>query len=331
MKISYKTKIIFFITSLSLLFCACDGIITRTASFDRIQKREMVPITGGTYIQTDGTNSFTHNISSFRIAKYEVTYELWWAVYQWGISHGYIFGHGHAGMEGSQGNYCQVPTAAKYEPVTCVTWSDAIVWCNAYSEAADLTPCYKFGGIVIKDSSADNATACDNAVCDWAVNGFRLPTEGEWQFAASNKGATPYNYLSGATTYYDDVSDVHPANGVVDGKDTNDLVAVFGAFWNGSSWIETEVYKTADVGTRKANPLVIYDMSGNVCEWCWDWAGPYPISNQTDFRGIASGIARIFRGGSVRHDAVLLTCGGRGSEPHNNTGGYSGFRLAKTF
>jgi hypothetical protein len=86
-----------------------------------------------------------------------------------------------------------------------------------------LTPCYTNGGNIIKISHNVNADACDNAVCTWSNNGYRLPTEGEWQFAASNRGITPYNYASGATMDYTNTMD--DFSGTV--KKTNEFPSQF--------------------------------------------------------------------------------------------------------
>ena len=166
---------------------------------------DMVSISGGTYTQTDGSASFSHTISTFSMGKYQVTYELWWTVYQWAITNGYNFAN--AGREGNDGTDGAAPTARKYEPVTNINWRDTIVWCNAYSEMKSLTPCYTYLSATIKDSRDSNATACDGAVCNWSTNGYRLPTEGEWQYVASNKGFTQYDYASGATADYTDATE----------------------------------------------------------------------------------------------------------------------------
>jgi formylglycine-generating enzyme required for sulfatase activity len=296
-----------------------------TYSLTGIQKRDMVSITGGAYIQTDGTNSFSHTISSFQFAKYEVTYELWYTVFHWALSNGYNFDN--LGTEGNNITNGAPPTSAKYEPVLDICWCDTIVWCNAYSEMAGLTPCYTYSGSTIKDST--NAGVCDNAVCNWTANGYRLPTEGEWQFAASNKGSTIYNWASGAATYSTDIADVNPVNGVVDGKDANDVVAVYGKYWNGS-WIDTGVWETSDVGTKTANALSIFDMSGNAYEWCWDWYDTYPLAVQSNYRGPGNTTDRIIRGGSYYGSAVLLQVGRRNWFPPDGSYEDTGFRVARS-
>lgn len=306
--------------------------------FEGILYRDMVNVIGGTYEQYDsnGTTHFTHTISSFSMGKYEVTYQLWYTVRQWALSHGYTFAN--AGKEGSNGGTGTAPTGAKYEPVTMVNWRDAIVWCNAYSEMSGFTPVYCTDAsftTYLKTSTNNlsiNTTqgSEDNPYVNWSANGYRLPTEGEWQYAASNKGATLYNYASGATTFYNDTADTNPANGVVDGKDANDAVAVYGAYWNGSTWIDTGVTKTANVGTKRANALGFYDMSGNVCEWCWDWSGLYP-GTSTDYRGPSTGPSRLGRGGNWYYEADFLRISYRDYLYSYNRFDYLGFRITRSY
>jgi len=290
-----------------------------------IAKREMVSVPGGVFTQEDTSgNSFSHTITGFKLGKYEVTYELWYTVYTWAVDNGYYFAN--AGREGNDGTTGAAPSGAKYEPVTWVNWRDCIVWCNAYSEITGLTGVYYSDAgmtTLIKDSrdgaygSSINTTAgsFDNPYVNWSANGYRLPTEGEWQYAASyiDGGSwLPYNHASGDITSY-----CYPSDG---GTST-----VFGnyAWYDGNSG-----NKTHDVGTKTANALGIYDMSGNVWEWCWDWYGAWPGSGQTDYRGPGSGSIRMVRGGSWYHDAYPLQVGKRTSNGPYNEHDFRGFRVA---
>ena len=272
-----------------------------------VTKKEMVSVPGGTFTQTDtSANSFSHTISAFQMAKHETTYELWHTVYTWATNNGYQFAN--AGREGNDGTAGAALTAAKLEPVTMVNWRDVVVWCNAYSEMSGKNPCYSYSGSTIKDSRDANATACDGVVCDWNADGYRLPTEGEWQYAASYKDGTswtPYNYASGATADYNDAT----ATGLV-------------AWYSGNSGS-----KTHNVGDKTVNALGIYDMSGNVNEWCWDWYGTWP-GNSTAYKGALSGSTRVRRGGSWNRSANDLRVGSRSPDsPYYESNG-SGFRLA---
>ncbi len=279
-----------------------------------MEKREMIPVTGGTYTQQSNSGqSFSHTISGFSIGKYEVTYELWHAVYEWATSgdHGYHFQN--AGLEGwLYGGYPfgRDPTDNKYHPVTLINWRDCIVWCNAYSEMMGLKPVYIHASAVLRDSRDDNGTNCNNATCDWSANGYRLPTEGEWQFAASNRGATNWIYASGATNgYFDDAA--------------CDEVA----WYRGNSDL-----KTHPVGEKKANGLGLHDMSGNVWEVCWDEFAVYPSSPKTDYSVSVHNWHVISRGGSSNSEAKCLSVGFREGEHVtyiDHASVYTGFRLVR--
>ena len=298
------------ILSLSIASCTNNPLSEPGGAKPAYPYSELVSVPGGTFTQTDetGTNSFSHTISAFKMGKYEVTYDLWYMVKTWALSNGYSFAN--AGMEGYDGVRLSgaAPTAAKYQPVTTVSWRDVIVWCNAYSEKSGFTPCYTYASAVIKDST--NGLACDAAVCDWTQTGYRLPSEGEWQYAASYKDGSswqPYNYASGATADYTDAA----ATGLVAWYTTN----------SGSV--------THDDGGKNANMLGIYDMSGNVLEWCWDRDKTYP-GTSTNYRGPSTGSSRVIRGGYFDCGVSPLQVGYRyyyfPSGPYRAIG----FRLARS-
>jgi formylglycine-generating enzyme required for sulfatase activity len=253
------------------------------------------------------------------MGKYQVTYDLWYTVYTWAKANGYTFQD--AGAEGSNGTAGAAPTTAKYQPVTGISWRDAIVWCNAYSQMTGQTPVYcSDSGFTtpIKDAtngaygSSINTTAgsFDNPYVNWSANGYRLPTEGEYQYAASYQNGTnwtPYNYASGDTAPY------------------NTSVTIGNYCW----YYTNSGNVTHNVGGKTANALGIYDMSGNVWEWCWDWDGNYP-STSTDYRGPASGSNRVIRGGSYDNGANTLQVGSRDDDNPFNEYSSIGFRFART-
>jgi len=276
-----------------------------------ILSRDMVTVPGGTFTLTNNKNDdwLNNTISDFKIAKYEVTYELWYTVYTWATNNGYRFAN--TGREGDDGTNGAVPTMEKYEPVTTISWRDCIVWCNAYSEMADLTPCYiNTNSDIIKDSTFENSFECDNADCDWSVDGYRLPTEGEWQYAASyidGTNWTPYNYASGATNNYSNAAACQEV-----------------AWYNGST------DRLHMVGQKKPNQLGIYDMSGNITEWCWDWSADWPDTIQTNYKGPDTGTYRIKRGGNWFKHAELLQLGRKSDGPLNSKNNIKGFRVARS-
>lgn len=220
-------------------------------------------------------------------------------------------------------------------PVTNVSWYGAIMFCNWLTEMRDgNTTNVAYTGI---DSTWDH----NETIADDSKSGYRLLTNTEWEYAGRYYGTsddgrtdlisrygtnpnglpltdgyfwTPGNYSSGSTTYYNDTTDTHPSNGVVDGKDANDQVAVYGYYWDGS-WVATGVSGTADVASKNANTLGLYDMSGNVSEWCFD---VYATSN------------RMLWGGSWFGDARDLAVSYWSNTLASSEKSYIGFRIART-
>ncbi|MCL2209128.1 MAG: SUMF1/EgtB/PvdO family nonheme iron enzyme [Treponema sp.] len=141
----------------------------------------------------------------------------------------------------------------------------------------------------------------NNITCDWDASGYRLPTEAEWEYAA--KGGK----LGFLVTEYS-------------GSNNADAVA----WYYGNSGD-----KTQPVGKKTPNELGLYDMSGNVWEWCWDWYGTYPNTAQTDPRGASSGSGRVVRGGSWRNAAADVRSACRGNVTPTYRYNDLGFRLVR--
>lgn len=179
-------------------------------------------------------------------------------------------------------------------PVINVTWYGAAEYCNWLSEQHGLTPVYSGSGKTIR--------------CDWEANGYRLPTEAEWEYAA--RGGT----LSRGTLYA--------------GSENPDGVAWYGG--NSGGLIHS-------VGQKAPNELGLYDMCGNLFEWVWDWYGAeyYAASPEEDPRGppipastTPRGPERVRRGGSWREDAINVRITAR-SFDYASYVGDTGFRLAR--
>jgi len=294
-------KVILFLFVLSISICIAGFIFTGCRA--PVSEINVKSVSSGSYYV--GANPPpADNVTltrSYRIAETEVTYELWYGVKTWAMSNGYAFAN--AGKEGLDGTKGAVPTTDKNEPVTYISWRDAIVWCNALSEMNSLTPVYTYSGLVIRDSRDSNATACDNAVVNYNATGYRLPTEVEWEIAARGAG------LGGTygTTYA--------------GSDTIDDVAWY-KINSGSA--------THTVGTKASNEIGTFDMSGNVGEWCWDWyGGAYPETGTDPAGPSTGGPYRVMRGGSCYTDASFCAVSRRYYGYPYSKSSCLGFRLVR--
>ncbi len=184
---------------------------------------------------------------SYYMGKYEVTQAEW------------------AKVMGSNPSYFKGDNL----PVECVSWNDVIDYCNKRSKAEGLTPCYRVSG--------------DTVYWDFSANGYRLPTEAEWEWAARGAGKGRLDYEYGGS---------------------NDIDAV--------AWYdENSGWGTHPVGQKQANSLGIYDMSGNVSEWCWDLYGA----------------SRVLRGGSWNNDAWYVRSADRSDSMPDIRYVSGGFRL----
>jgi len=250
----------------------------------------MVLVEGGTFQMGDVYNIQIHTVtlSSFYIGKFEVTQSEWIATMGSNPSHF---------------------TGDLNLPVDAASWCNVLIYCNKRSFNENLTPCYSINGSTdpadwpdpVNDPNSFAAT-----ICNWSANGYRMPTEAEWEFAARGGNSSQgYTYS---------------------GSNVCETVA----------WTDINSYnKTHPVGEKLPNELGLYDMSGNVGEWNWDWyGGEYQGYSVTNPHGATVPLGdgnRIFRGGSFNNIATY--CGvayrDKRSPVYGNGGWYYGFRVVR--
>lgn len=204
----------------------------------------------------------------------------------------------------------------KNRPVERVSWFKAIAYCNKRSSADGLTPCYTINNSTDPDDWGSVANSIDSlnaaVVCDFNADGYRLPTEAEWEYIArSGNGLTGTQYI-------------------YSGNNTASAVA-WSSTDNRSDGMSHEIKK------KSPNDLGIYDMSGNVWEWCWDRAVPgendipADITTDTPYTGSETGNYRVCRGGSYyREDARCALTYRDSGGPLSSGYRAGGFRVVRT-
>ena len=211
---------------------------------------------------TEESPVFSLEVSDFYISKYEVTQELYQKVMS-----------GIPDANPTPSYFNDSPAEGEQQlkrPVERITWYDAISFCNKLSELEDLTPVYKISDVL--RYSKDNAIKHATVTADYSRNGYRLPTHAEWLYAANGgeKSKAEYKYSG-----------------------SNELADYAWADDNAEDM-------THQVGLKKPNELGLYDMTGNVAEWCYDniWNDKFEYRPYVDYQGPKDGVVKIIKGGS---------------------------------
>ena len=252
-------------------------------------------VPAGTF-QRDATETNTSTVSAFRIGQHEITRAQYVA----------IMG---AGSDPSDPTF----STGQNDPVQKTNWYQAIAFCNKLSRAEGLGLVYSVSGVdfatlTYTDIPLTRNANWDAVTADWSSSGYRLPTEMEWLWAATGATAKSDSYAK-------------PFSGSTGNNAVEDYAWTFE-----NSQVNN---KSQPVGTKLANELGLFDMSGNVWEWNWDCYGAYPVGAVTDYRGVKAIGLHIAHGGSWFNDSSFAAPAFRHHSSPESQNHRIGFRVVR--
>jgi formylglycine-generating enzyme required for sulfatase activity len=253
---------------------------------------------------TDATPTNVY-VSAFYMDKNLVSYSQWQSVYSWATNNGYSFDDVGSGKSTNH-------------PVQTVDWYDCVKWCNARSQQAELIPIYYTDSAFTQVYTNEDV---DEIYPNWEANGYRLPTEAEWEKAA--RGGLSGLRFPWGNTISENEANYYGYTGYSYDLGPNGLNTAFDIGADPD---------TSPVGYFAPNNFGLYDMAGNVSAWCWDWYGtPYGQPTASNPTGASTGSDRVLRGGYWLNFADITRCGCRNYNYPESATSYWGFRCVRGF
>lgn len=184
-------------------------------------------------------------------------------------------------------------------PVENITWYEALKFCNSLSIREEKNPCYTF-------------ITTDSVICDFSKNGYRLPTEMEWEYAARAGSNDDTQFGNVSST----IDGCYPVDQSIDKC----------GWYCGNTF-----FKPSAVAKKLPNLFGLYDVIGNVQEWCWDWYDPYYYNQleNIDAKGPTNGTQKVCRGGSWYDQVFRIRLSGRLFYRPSNKSNTIGFRVVR--